>query len=167
MHEDLEQQLYQNHPELFLRGINPIQIGCGDGWFNIIDQLCYGICEDYNNAKSSLIFAKRNTNMKLPTQISYKSYILACEEKVALQKELLPTIVSVRVKFGELVVHCMHETEKISAYINFAERMALCTCETCGNPGTIKRANWIEVRCSSCDDIIKGYGIGDFQSSRS
>lgn len=158
MHEDLEQQLYQNHPELFLRGKHPVNISCGDGWFNIIDQLCYSICEDYNIAQSTLRYAERNASMKLPSQVSYKKYISACEEKVALQKELLPALITVRTKFGELMIHCMRETEKISAYINFAERMALCTCERCGNPGTIKRDNWIEVLCPDCNEISRSAG---------
>lgn len=146
MNEDLEQQLYQNHPMLFLRGKWPISLNCGNGWFNILDQLFYSITYDYTAAQNSLELLTNSKSVKKPDA----NTIARCTAAVDAQAALLPTILEVRAWRSELIVHCKPETDKVSHYIDFADRMASCTCEVCGSPGIIRRnAQWT-VYCDSC-----------------
>jgi len=144
MNEDLTEQLYCNHPELFIRnGAYPISFDCGDGWFNIINQLCYALCEDRTQAARQLKYA---------IETKSTSRIAEYTNAVRVATEQLPSIIQIKEKFGELRVYVVGESESMSHKINFAERMASCTCELCGSPGRIRSGGWIQCRCDKCQE---------------
>ena len=146
MNHNLEQQLYNTHPELFLRNTKfPVSIDVGDGWFNIIDQLAYCICSSVNSAKAELFSAKQR-------EPNNTTCIAAKQSNVDDAIAALPSVMQVKEKFGSLrfYYNCNCETSRIDTFIEFAERMSLCTCDRCGVQGKLQRAGWMQVKCDNC-----------------
>jgi hypothetical protein len=99
---------------------NPISLfifECGDGWYNIIDQLCANIQSHIDWEESRGI---------------------AISQVVAEQ---------VKEKFGTLRFYVRGGDEYIDALINMAESMSGVTCEACGKPGTTGGKGWISTMC--------------------
>jgi len=91
---------------------------CGDGWFNILDQLMGNIQHhiDWKNKK----------------------------EEVVAQV----TLDQVKEKFGTLRFYYTGGDDVVDGMVRVAEGMSAVTCETCGAPGTTGGHGWIKTRCS-------------------
>jgi hypothetical protein len=90
---------------------------CGDGWFNILDQLCLNIQHhiDWKNKKESVV-----------------------EQVVADQ---------VKEKFGTLRFYHTGGDDYIAGLVTMAESMSGVTCEDCGKPGRSRGFGWITTVC--------------------
>lgn len=128
MKQELEQKLYEKYPKIFAQKDLPMSLtnmnwGCcvGDGWYSIINSLCYSI-QNYIDNKQ-----KKDPDFK---QIEF---------------------VQVKEKFGQLRIYCNYSDEVVNACINFAEHISASICEDCGNPGKIRGANWLACRCNLCE----------------
>jgi hypothetical protein len=90
---------------------------CGDGWFDLIDELCWNI-QSYidNNSRSD----------KVITQV---------------------TVDQVKEKFGTLRFYTTGGDRLIDGMIWFAESMSGRICETCGKPGKERGRGWIYTAC--------------------
>ena len=99
---------------------------CGDGWFNILDQLMSNIQHhiDWNNQN----FDK-----------GYKQY-----KQVAQV-----TLDQVKEKFGTLRFYYTGGDDYIDGLVSMAESMSGVTCETCGNPGKSTGGGWIKTVCEA------------------
>jgi hypothetical protein len=102
---------------------------CGDGWFNILDQLMSNIQHytDWNNTN----FEKGYTQYKQVPQV---------------------TLDQVKEKFGTLRFYYTGGDDRISGMVTMAESMSAVTCETCGNPGKQTHGGWIKTICKPCED---------------
>ena len=127
MREELENKLYEKYPKLFAQRNLPdtislmsYGIGVGDGWYNIMNVLCWTIQNhvDYQQRKDP----------------EYK------------QVEFF----QIKEKFGGLRVYTSGADEVVNNLIIFAENMANVTCEQCGNPGKIRHTGWNTCRCDEC-----------------
>jgi hypothetical protein len=127
MREELENKLYEKYPKLFAQRNLPdtislmsYGIGVGDGWYNIMNVLCWTIQNhvDYQQRKNP----------------EYK------------QVEFF----QIKEKFGGLRVYTSGADEVVNNLIVFAENMAIVTCEQCGNPGKIRYTSWNTCRCDEC-----------------
>jgi len=127
MREELENKLYEKYPKLFAQRNLPdtislmsYGIGVGDGWYNIMNVLCWTIQNyvDYQQRKDP----------------EYK------------QVEFF----QIKEKFGGLRVYTSGADEVVNNLIIFAENMANVTCEQCGNPGKIRYTGWNTCRCDEC-----------------
>jgi hypothetical protein len=89
----------------------------GDGWYNIIDQLCASIQNhiDWNSP----------TGNPIP-------------QVVATQ---------VKEKFGGLRFYYMGGDDTIDGMVRMAEALSLVTCERCGAPGQTRGRGWIRTLC--------------------
>ena len=99
---------------------------CGDGWFNILDQLMGNIQHhiDWNNKN----FEK-----------GYKQY-----------KEVPQvTLDQVKEKFGTLRFYYSGGDDEIRGMVRMAESMSAVTCEECGLPGTQTQGGWIKTACAA------------------
>jgi len=101
---------------------------CGDGWFNILDQLMGSIQHhiDWNNKN----FEKGYTQYKQVTQV---------------------TLDQVKEKFGTLRFYYTGGDDEISGMVRMAESMSAVTCESCGNPGEQTQGGWIKTICKPCE----------------
>jgi len=119
MHQELEQKLYDDFPELY-RGRNKslkessmcFGFSCGDGWFQIIYDLSADIMAIVN------------------------------EEGIAV-----PEVRQVKEKLGGFCFYLDGVNEKINRRIMQATALSLETCEVCGAPGRKSSGVWIRTLC--------------------
>ena len=124
MKRELDQLLCQRYPKMMVnRNKSMIEtcmcwgFDCGDGWFNILDQLMANIQHhlDWKN-KNGLVV-----------------------EQVTLDQ--------VKEKFGTLRFYYSGGDDTIDGMVRLAESMTSVTCEECGNPGTQNSTGWITTLC--------------------
>ena len=92
---------------------------CGDGWFNIIDQLMGNIQHhiDWRNRKGEVV--------------------------------LQVTVDQVKEKFGTLRFYYTGGDDYVRGLVSMAESMSGVTCESCGNPGKSTGGGWIKTVCEA------------------
>jgi hypothetical protein len=128
MKEQLDELLVKRYPKIFRdRHGDMMQtcmvwgFECGDGWFDIINQLCSSI-QNYIDWKEK----------------SGPQHVV--EQVVAAQ---------VKQKFGGLRFYYDGGNDEIAGMVTMAEAMSTVTCEQCGCPGKIsqKKSGWITTLC--------------------
>ena len=92
---------------------------CGDGWFNILDQLMGNIQHhiDWRNKKEEFI-----------AQV---------------------TLDQVKEKFGTLSFYYTGGDDYIRGMVRMAESMSGTVCEECGAPGKLRGSGWIYTACDT------------------
>jgi hypothetical protein len=158
MNEQLDKQLCEKYPLLFKDRNADMRTTAmcwgfahGDGWFNIVDTLCWHLYSDYNRAESAhkyLVdrlgkprFGESGKDIVVQEDID--------EAKARMDEEAVkvPTAVQVKEKFGTLRFYIQAGTAAHYNYISFAESMSGVTCETCGRPGKRLGRGWIYTAC--------------------
>jgi hypothetical protein len=171
MREELDQKLCEKYPKIFVNRDKSMQetamcwgFSHGDGWYNIINQLCANIQHhidwsvknnkwdlDYNT-----MITKAMAGDITDLEDYYKGYFNA-EERMAevLEKGLtkvrpvVPQVVAdqVKEKFGTLRFYYHGGDEYIHGLAAMAESMSAVTCEDCGAPGQQRQGGWIRTLC--------------------
>lgn len=159
MKKELQEKLFKQYPGLFIqKDWTPQQtcmcwgITCGDGWYNIINNLCHLISLEINGPVQTIEKYEKHIVDELCTpgitidnqKISVYKNIIKNESK-----KLKPPIqfTQIKEKYGSLRVYTNYHDETIESYIDFAELMSSTTCEICGAPGTINNKGWLKTRC--------------------
>ena len=136
MKQELDKLLCEKYPKMMVNRNLPMTetcmcwgFDCGDGWFNILDQLMSNIQHhiDWNNQN----FDK-----------GYKQY-----KQVAQV-----TLDQVKEKFGTLRFYYTGGDDIIDGMVRMAESMSGCTCEECGNIGKSRGGGWIHTYCDPCEE---------------
>jgi hypothetical protein len=136
MKQELDKLLCEKYPKMMVNRNKNMQetcmcwgFECGDGWFNILDQLMSNIQHhiDWNNQN----FDK-----------GYKQY-----KQVAQV-----TLDQVKEKFGTLRFYYTGGDDIIDGMVRMAESMSGCTCEECGNIGKSRGGGWIHTYCDPCEE---------------
>lgn len=124
MREDLDRQLCEKYPKIFADRNLPMTETCmcwgfghGDGWYNIIDNLC-------NLIQSHIDFKEKQGNI-IPQVVAEQ----------------------VKEKFGTLRFYYRGGDGYIDGIVDMAEAMSGVTCETCGKPGQRYSGGWIRTLC--------------------
>jgi len=101
---------------------------CGDGWFNILDQLMGNIQHhiDWKNQQKE----KFDRGEGCP-QV---------------------TLDQVKEKFGTLRFYYTGGDDYISGMVSLAESMTGVTCESCGNIGERRGGGWVHTYCTPCEE---------------
>jgi len=176
MKQELDQLLCEKYPKLMVNRNKPMietcmcwGFECGDGWFNILDQLMGNIqhhidwkdkqrqyAMDYNEMAAQAkagnfdLFEKR---MESVVDHAYKEKKLG--EIVAGDFRAVPesipqvTLDQVKEKFGTLRFYYTGGDEYINGLVSMAESMSGVTCEQCGSPGTTGGQGWITTLCET------------------
>lgn len=138
MREELDKLLCEKYPKIFADRYKPMNetamcwgFSCGEGWFNIIDQLCANIQHhiDWHNEQRERLSKDNPHNLKIPEHVA---------QVVADQ---------VKEKFGTLRFYYTGGDSYIRGLVSMAESMSSVTCETCGASGTTKGPGWIQTLC--------------------
>ena len=133
MKQELDKLLCERYPKMMVNRNKPMQetcmcwgFECGNGWFNILDQLMSNIQHhiDWNNKN----FEKGYTQYKQVPQV---------------------TLDQVKEKFGTLRFYYTGGDDVIDGMVRMAESMSGVTCEQCGSPGTTGGQGWITTLCET------------------
>jgi hypothetical protein len=125
---ELDELLCEKYPKMMVNRNKPMQetcmcwgFDCGDGWFNILDQLMGNIQHhiDWKNRKGEVV-----------PQV---------------------TLDQVKEKFGTLRFYYTGGDDYISGLVSMAESMSGVTCEGCGNVGERKGGGWVHTYCEPCE----------------
>lgn len=173
MREELDELLCKTYPKMFVNRHKPMQetcmcwgFSCGDGWFNIIDQLCsnmqhyidwtvknYENNVEYNNAVNA---AKNGNTAGLEEYFAgmYNSgdrIAEAIDGPLREVKEPVTQVVvdQVKEKFGTLRFYYTGGDDQIRGMVSMAESMSGVMCEECGAPGTTGGRGWISTLCDT------------------
>lgn len=126
MKQELDDALCAKYPKIFANRNSPMTetamcwgFECGEGWYNIIDQLCANIQSHIN---------WQEKQGKIVPQV------------VAEQ---------VKEKFGTLRFYYRGGDDIIDGMVRMAESMSSVTCEECGVPGKCGGTGWISTRCEN------------------
>lgn len=126
MKEEYDEYLCKAFPKIFAQRNAPMTetcmcwgFECGDGWFNIINQLCHRIQHhiDWMNRTEEVV------------------------PQVVVEQ--------VKEKFGTLRFYYSGGDDYISGLVDMAEGLSGVTCEVCGNPGTMTGGGWIRTLCET------------------
>ena len=143
-----QNKLFEKYPKIFKqKDLSPQEtamcwgICCGDGWFDIIDSLCFNIKSHIESENRKLDFEYQNKSKSIiPTKINY----LDCQA------------VQVKSKFGSLRFYVNGSDKYIDGLISMAESMSCKVCEQCGKPGSQNSKGWVYTLCKECrNDMIK------------
>jgi hypothetical protein len=133
MKQELDKLLCEKYPKMMINRNKSMQetcmcwgFECGDGWFNVLDQLMGNIQHhiDWNNKN----FEKGYTQYKQVPQV---------------------TLDQVKEKFGTLRFYYTGGDDVIDGMVRMAESMSGVTCEECGNSGTTGGQGWLVTLCET------------------
>jgi hypothetical protein len=179
MQESLDRLLCEKYPKMMVNRNKGMQetcmcwgFACGDGWFNILDQLMSNIqhhidwkekqrkwAMDYNEMATQAKagnFDLFEASMKDLTDQAFKEKRLA--EIVAGDFREVPesipqvTLDQVKEKFGTLRFYYTGGDDIIDGMVQMAEGMSGVTCEGCGNVGERRGGGWVHTYCEPCEE---------------
>jgi len=179
MKQELDKLLCEKYPKMMVNRNKNMQetcmcwgFDCGDGWYNILNQLMGNIqhhidwkekqrkwAMEYNEMAAQAKagnFDLFEASMKDRPNDEYKEKRLA--EIVAGDFRSVPesiaqvTLDQVKEKFGTLRFYYSGGDDYISGLVSMAESMTGVTCEECGNPGESRGGGWIHVYCEPCEE---------------
>lgn len=138
MRDELDSLLCAKYPKIFKDRNAPMTetamcwgLEVGDGWFDIINQLCGNIQShiDWKNGQRERLLKDNPYKVKIPDEV--------CQVVASQVKE----------KFGTLRFYYSGGDEYISGLVSMAESMSGVTCEECGKPGETGGRGWIRTTC--------------------
>jgi hypothetical protein len=141
MKNELDKLLCEKYPKIFKDRNSPMTETCmcwgfehGDGWFNIIDQLCGNIQHHIDWTEQC-----REREVKRGQE----------GESGMPRTPYVPQVVAsqVKEKFGTLRFYYSGGDDHIDGLVSMAESMSGVTCEVCGSPGVARGGGWIRTLC--------------------
>lgn len=181
MRQELDTALCAKYPKMFVNRNKSMQetcmcwgFECGEGWYNIINQLCGNIQRHIDWKEKQRGFVATYNDMMLqararnwvPFEEYYKHYTEEAREHVRIEilqlnfrdvPELIPqvTVDQVKEKFGTLRFYYTGGDTYIDGLVSMAESMSGVTCEECGNIGEQRGGGWVHTYCNPCEDKRK------------
>jgi len=185
MKQELDQLLCEKYPKMMVNRNKNMQetcmcwgFECGDGWYNILNQLMGNIQHhiDWKEKQrdgaikyNEIAEAGKSGNVELFADLVAKEYadkptISAdyirerCEDMIKNPLRDIPdsvpqvTLDQVKEKFGTLRFYYTGGDDYISGMVTMAEAMSGVTCEGCGNPGERKGGGWVHTYCEPCEE---------------
>jgi hypothetical protein len=129
MTPELDKLLCEKYPKMLINRHKDMQetamcwgFACGDGWFNILDQLMGNIQHHID---------WKNKNTEVVPQV---------------------TLDQVKEKFGTLRFYYTGGDDYISGMVTLAESLTGVTCESCGNVGERRGGGWVHTYCTPCEE---------------
>lgn len=161
MRAELQEQLYKKFPKIFAqKDMDMTQtamcwgISCGDGWYGILDTLCFMIQNEVDMPVKNIERCKERIEKELASEEPNEELLDNLESMIKVyEKRVIGQIEAVQVKekFGSLRFYIYGDSnDRIDAFIDFAESISESTCEICGKYGAAKDGAWIKVRCDDC-----------------
>ena len=180
MREELDKLLCEKYPKMMVNRNKNMQetcmcwgFACGDGWYNILNQLMGNIQHHIDWREKQRAGAIKYNEMA--TQAKAGNFDLFEEDMKALPNdeykekrlaeiiagdfrpvpESIPqvTLDQVKEKFGTLRFYYSGGDDVIDGMVRMAEAMSGCTCEGCGNVGERRGGGWVHTYCEPCEEL--------------
>jgi len=126
MSPDLEKQLCEKYPDLFVNRSKTVHESClafscehGDGWFELLDCLC--------------LFIQFHIKHNQMPDVTFDQ---------------------IKEKFGRLTVYYTGGNDRTSGAVALAESMSTRICEACGKPGKLGGTGWLSTLCDECRETL-------------
>lgn len=181
MKKEHDDYLCQKYPKIFADRYKPMIETCmcwgfehGNGWFNIIDQLCANIQGHIDWSEKNFVRDTEYNQMiedcKSGNWVKFEEYYKGYNPYTAQERreEILtekhrkikkpcPQVVATQVKekFGTLRFYYTGGDDYVSGLVSMAESMSGKTCDQCGNPAETGGRGWITTRCQPCRDQLE------------
>jgi hypothetical protein len=179
MKQELDKLLCEKYPKMMVNRNKDMMetcmcwgFECGDGWFNILDQLMGSIQHHIDWKEKQRNWAIKYNEMA--TQAKAGNFELFEEDMKALPNdeykekrlaeiiagdfrevpESIPqvTLDQVKEKFGTLRFYYSGGDDYISGMVSLAESLTGVTCESCGNVGERRGGGWVHTYCTPCEE---------------
>jgi hypothetical protein len=144
MKKELDEQLCAKYPKIFVNRHADMTttamcwgFECGDGWYNILDQLC-------GNIQHHIDWSHKNYQWDVEWNIKNPDSPREVREPVF---QVVAT--QVKEKFGGLRFYYDGGDDYIRGLSSMAEAMSEVTCEECGAPGKRRGGGWIYTACDT------------------
>jgi len=174
MKKELDEYLCKVYPKMMVnRNLHMTEtcmcwgFECGDGWFQILNQLMGNIQHhiDWKERQREVAIKFNRMAEQLKAGDSalfdeeYKDLIGSDfkekrrQELIDREPQIVPepipqvTLDQVKEKFGTLRFSYSGGDDYISGLVSMAESMSGVTCETCGKPGTRTGGGWVKTVC--------------------
>jgi len=184
MKKELDEYLCKVYPKMMINRDKSMQetcmcwgFECGDGWFQILNQLMSNIQHHIDwrerqrdidikfnemavqlKAGDSTLFDESMKDMLNRDWVEKRKQELIDLPLREIKECPQVTLDQVKEKFGTLRFYYTGGDDYISGLVSMAESMSGVTCEECGKPGTRTRGSWIKTAC-------KEHGGIDFDDS--
>lgn len=144
MNKELQDKLMEKYPKIFYKGIDSnktvtcmyLGIECHNGWYDLLDALCFNIQEHCNNENLRYIPETDKYEFVVEGDSNYVQVIAA----------------QVKEKMGTLRFYVDGGDKTTEGMIRMAESMSSRLCELCGSPATTNRnSGWLHTTCTACD----------------
>ena len=185
MRQELDALLCEKYPKMMVNRNKDMKetcmcwgFECGDGWYNILNQLMGNIQHhiDWKEKQhnwavkyNKMAQAGKSGDAELFADLVAKEYAdqptigadyirERCEDMIKNPlrdvPELIPqvTLDQVKEKFGTLRFYYTGGDEYISGMVTMAEAMSGCTCEECSAPAETHGPGWIRTICKPCEE---------------
>jgi hypothetical protein len=141
MDAELQQKLYDKYPQFFSNKDKDIRSSCmawgcecGNGWYDIISNVCWMIKQREDNIKGRKEYLEKND-----------------PERLSEEHEYFPVkFDQVKEKYGGLRLYFSGGDDYVRGLVSMAEAFSYKVCEVCGNKGEPNKGGWISTLCESC-----------------
>ena len=174
MKQELDKLLCERYPKMMVNREKSMQetcmcwgFECGEGWFNILDQLMGNIQHHIDWKEKQRNWAIEYNEMAAQAKAGNSELfdesmkdLVDQEYKERRKQELINnplrevgqpvcqvTLDQVKEKFGTLRFYYSGGDDVIDGMVRMAESMSAVTCEECGNPGKQVGGGWITTLC--------------------
>ncbi len=173
MKAELENKLIEKYPDLFRdRHKSPketlICFGCecGDGWFDILDNLC-GYIVNVQRCRSYYLATKdgKDIDFHCPDVVfdqikeKYGTLRVYWHFDSSSYQEIAPKVKDVE----DLTKYVSKYSDTIENAIDFCEYLSSKTCEVTGKPGKLYSKGWCVTLCK--EEAIKRFGFDPEEES--
>ena len=179
---ELDKLLCEKYPKMMVNRDKPMMetcmcwgFECGDGWFNILDQLMGNIQHhiDWKEKQRTSAMAYNlmaaqakegnfdlfDDSMKDLNNPEYKakrlSEVIAGDFRPVPESIPQVTLDQIKEKFGTLRFYYTGGDDIIDGMVRMAESMSAVTCETCGNLGQQRGGGWIRTLCDHHEELYQ------------
>jgi hypothetical protein len=197
MKQELDELLCKKYPKMMVNRNKNMQetcmcwgFECGDGWFNILDQLMGNIQHHIDwKEKQQQSAIDYNEMAKAAKEGNFELFEKANEyiqDKEYKQKRLTETIAGdfrtvpesipqvtldqVKEKFGTLRFYYTGGDDEISGMVRMAESMSGVMCEECSAPAKTHGPGWIRTICEPCEqarEAKRAKDMAEYDAQRS
>ena len=140
MKQELQNQLFEKYPQLFANkdkspreSLMCFGIEVGNGWYEILSNLCWMIKQHEDNISSRKEYLSKNNPEKL----------------VLAQEYFSVKFDQIKEKYGGLRIYFSGGDNYVDGLVNMAEAISYHICEICGDKGEANKVGWISVRCET------------------